>query len=205
MSIGQPPVTAPVETVPAVATTQPVPAFETAGTTAPWYRRELTTSQLKRAGIVIVVLALLGGAFGYLRADGTTEEVGELVAEGPIGPQGGELEFEKGGAVKVPSGAVTRTETFSVRRTPTNRVVRFPNGDVVAAGALPMYSFRPFNITFRRAITIVLPVSIDATGADIYLFSGGRLIFVAQRPNQGGTVTVRVSAFRSGRIIIVQG
>lgn len=212
-SVSQAPVTAPIETLPAVqtvpvvATTQPVPAVEAAGTTVPWYRRQLTPPQLKRAGIIIVFLALLGGAFAYLRADGTgtTEELGELVAEGPIGPQGGELKFEKGGAVKVPSGALTRTETISVRRTPTRRVVRFPNGDRVPAGALPMYTFGPFNITFRRAITIVLPVSIDATGADIYLFTGGRLIFVAQRPNQGGTVTVRVSAFRAGRIIIVQG
>jgi hypothetical protein len=52
-----------------------------------------------------------------------------------------------------------------------------------------------------RAITIRLPVPADAVGGRIYVLIDERLVFLDERPNRGGFVSISVIGFRNGQIV----
>jgi hypothetical protein len=145
----------------------------------------------------LAALMILGAAAFALRPAAAQ---GDIVAQGPIGPDGGSLSFDNGGKVQVPPGAVKETKQITVRRTYVNRSVTV-GSTVYPPGTFPMYIFGPVGLTFGVPITIILPLPAGAIAGRIYVLRNGRLILIATRPNRGNTVTITLTGFRSGLVI----
>jgi hypothetical protein len=145
----------------------------------------------------LAALMILGATAFALRP---APAQGAVVAQGPIGPDGGSLSFDNGGKVQVPPGALKDTKEITVRRTYIDRSVTV-GSTVYPPGTFPMYIFGPLGLTFGVPITIILPLPAGAIAGRIYIFRNGRLIYIATRPNQGNTVTITVTGFSSGLVI----
>jgi hypothetical protein len=145
----------------------------------------------------VAALMIAGAAAFALRP---APAQGDVVAQGPIGPDGGSLSFDNGGKVQVPPGALKETREITVRRTYVNRRVTI-GSTIYPPGTFPMYVFGPLGLTFGTPITIILPLPAGAIAGRIYIFRNGQLIYIATRPNQGNTVTITLTGFRSGLVI----
>jgi hypothetical protein len=172
-------------------------------------------------GTVLSLLLGIGGAFLMThRADASSE----LVADAPIGPQGGTIPFNDGGQLQVPQGAVKQPQRVIVRKTIIRERVRVVNnntttGSNVSTGnsrvvnvpavvqqplpvLIPIYTFFPGNITFLTPAVLTFPLPPGAIAARIFAYVRGRLQLITVLPNQGGFVQLRVLGFRNGIPIV---
>jgi hypothetical protein len=148
-----------------------------------------------------LAFVLVAGLVGFLRARPPVDQ-GQLVADGPITASGGTIPFENGGKVEAPAGAVNGTKHITIHKTYIQREVQI-GGTTYPPGTFPLYIFGP-NIAFLRPVTIILPLPPGAVAGRIYVLLNGRLIFLAQRPNQGGFVIFTVTGFNRGALIGVR-
>jgi len=201
-------VTQPAQFTQPVPVTQPMPMAPVAAApmaaTAPLMTQAPSQSEADRkrnrmltwvaSGVAALMIA--GAAAFALRP---APAAGDVVAQGPIGPDGGALTFDNGGKVQVPPGALKETKQITVRRTYVNRRVTV-GSTVYPPGTFPMYIFGPLGLTFGVPVTIILPLPAGAIAGRIYILRNGRLIYIATRPNRGNTVTIVVTGFRSGLV-----
>lgn len=150
------------------------------------------------AGIV-VVLALCAGLFAaFLTRPG---EAGELVADVPIGPDGGTISFGHRAKIDIPAGAVDEPTRITVRRTTVDRRVRLrpPNQPprVFPPGTLIVFVFGPIDIVFNVPVTITLPIpSVGVPGLVVILVSGDLRFAQGTVDVSNGTITIRTTNFQ---------
>ncbi len=140
------------------------------------------------------------------------EPEGELVAQLPVGPEGGSAEFSDGGKINVPKGALTKRETITVRRAVMPRQIRavspFDNSPlVIPPGTVFVYILGPTDIVLQLPVTLILPVPASNTQGLVFVSANGQVTFVpgAQR---GRTMTVRLNSFdfsRGPQVFVNQG
>jgi hypothetical protein len=127
---------------------------------------------------------------------------GELIAQLPVGADGGSAKFDGGGKIKVPKGAVSQTETLEVRRTVVRDRIRAvtPTGSsiVIPAGAQTVYIFGPADIVFLRPVTIVLPAPPPPAQGLVFVSANGQITFIPVTANDG-LMVLRVNSFDFSR------
>jgi hypothetical protein len=153
------------------------------------------------AGTVALVLTLIARV-GYSAMSAEPAADGEIIARLPVGPDGGKATFDDGGKIKVPKGALTERRTITVRRSVIRDRVRaispFGGSIVIPAGAQTIYIFGPVDITFLRAVTIVLPLPPPPDQGIVFVSANGQISFI--QANTGDrTISIRVTSFRFDR------
>lgn len=191
----------PASTVPPVAT-QPWPPAETAGDPRNDNRR------LVLIAILALILTLIARLV-YSAATAEPQAVGEIVAELPVGTEGGSTDFDGDGNIRVPAGALDKEEVIRVRKAPIEDRIRVQspqNGAplVFPAGTVFVYIFEPFDLVFQRPVTITLPVPPGQDGL-VFLSTNGNIVFL-DGTQGNGTISVRVTsfAFNQGQTVVVR-
>jgi hypothetical protein len=160
--------------------------------------RTLGAWLMRRKWPVILALALLfalvGAVAGFALPQG---EVGEIVADLPVGPEGASVKFDEGkGTLKVPKGAVDEPERIIIRRTIIRERVRanVPGGIpiILPPGTVAVYIFGPATLVFNRPVTIVLPLPNPGVPGIIFVFQNGQIRFLGGTINAAGT-TIRIT------------
>ena len=177
-----------------VQTLQPPPTAE-----FPTKRNE--NRKLLLIGISALLVTLLVRV-GVSAMNAEPEPEGEIVAQLPVGPEGGKTKIDGGGEIKVPRNALAKRETIVVRRRTVPdriRAVSPLNGStiVIPAGAQIVYIFSPIDLVFLRPITITLPAPDGRNQGLVFVSANGQIVFVQGAAGQG-TVTVRVNSFDFG-------
>jgi hypothetical protein len=186
------PVYQPVQQVPMPVVTAPAPV-------EPVKRNENRRLVLMAVSALLVTLI---ARVGFAAATNDPKPDGELIAQLPVGPEGGSTKFDGDGKIKVPKGAVDKPRTITVRRTVVRDRIRAvsPTGTsiVIPAGAQTVYIFGPTNIVFLRPVTIVLPAPPPPAQGLIFVSANGQLTFIPATTNNG-LITVRVNSFDFAR------
>lgn len=195
----------------AAVATAPVPV---AGPAAQHYTEELGVPPMaaghpadnRRRFVLAVVAGLLltliaRGAFAAMTYE--PDPPGELVAELPVGREGGSATFGEGGKINVPKGALTKPQTITVRRTVVRERIRALSAQggpsiVVPPGTIFAYWFGPTDIAFLRAVTIVLPAPSPPAQGLVFVLANGRITFV-QGKRRGGQISIQVKSLNFAR------
>lgn len=176
--------------------TQPLDEMTVPAHTAePGPRRGLGKRILVGAVIGLALGVVTRMLMGVLAAD---QAKGDLVAQLPVGPEGGAISFDGGGEVKIPEGALSERATIEVRRTTIDRQVQAipPGGGapmIFPPGTLVAYTFGPTTLVFQQPVTIVLPVPPGQQGF-VFISANGQIVIVPGAAGIG-TVTVQVNSF----------
>lgn len=150
------------------------------------------------AGVIALVLTLLVRLVISV-ATSEPKPSGEIVAQLPVGPEGGKTKIDGGGAIKVPPGALKKKTTIQVRRSNITDRIRAvsPTGTtiVIPAGAQVIYIFTPANLTFAVPVLIALPLPPAPNQGLVFLSSNNQITFVNARAGGASTVNIRVNSF----------
>lgn len=206
------------------AATAPIQASEpsapvTSEPTAPLgtYEPAATPQRRGRLGYLALmvatglVLGLIARATCSAMGDSGDEDPGELVAQMPIDPSGGEATFDGGaGKIRVPPGAVSKRETIKIyKRVITERVRAVPPSGgqalVFPPGTLVTYIFGPVNIRLNLPITIIITLPNGQRGL-VFVTAQGQVRFLPG-VGTGRNVTIVLRSFNllAPGAITVQG
>ena len=198
---------APVAAAPVAAATEAISPTPTAADQAQFVQatydqiaarsQRNQTRRMVLVGVTALVLTLIARV-AISAATHEPEPEGEIVAQLPVGPEGGSAEIEGGGKIKVPKGAVDRPQTITVRRTVVRDRIRavspFGGSIIIPAGAQTVYIFGPTSIVFLRPVTIVLPAPPPPAQGIVFISANGQITFIQGRAGNG-TIVVRVNSF----------
>lgn len=194
----QPP--AAVSTVQQPAPTQPSPVQTYEPSAVPPRRTEMRRFVLTA---VVACLLAFAGRMVYTAVTSEPEQPGELVAQLPVGPEGGAVQFEGGGKLDVPKGALKQRETITVRRSLMRERIRAvdPSGGppiVVPPGTLFIYILGPVDIELLLPVTLTLPAPPAPAQGLVFVSAASRVTFVPGN-QRGRTITVTLTSFDFGR------
>ena len=173
----------------------PMPVITAQAPVEPVKRNESRRLVLMAVSALLVTLI---ARVGFAAATNDAKPDGELIAQLPVGPEGGSMKFDGDGKIKVPKGAVDKPRTIEVRRTVVRDRIRavspFGGSIVIPAGAQTVYIFGPTNIVFLRPVTIVLPAPPPPAQGLVFISVNGQIQFVPVTANNG-LLTFRVNSF----------
>lgn len=183
-----------------VSDTSPTTIHSVGGEPAVRSRRRRTLALLFVIGLVIGLIAV--AASGGLTPE-EEEPPGELVAQLPLDPQGGDATFDNGaGKMTVPRGAVSTSQTVNVyKRVIPDRVRAVPpSGDqalVFPPGTLVTYVFSPATIRLKVPVTLTIRLPAGQRGL-VFVTTAGQIRFL-RGIGTGRNVTVVLRSFDLAR------
>lgn len=148
--------------------------------------------------VMVLILSFIGRV-AYMAITSGPQQEGEILAQLPVGPEGGEEEFGDGGKIKVPEGALRERQTLTVRRSMIQDRIRAlsPFGGtpiIIPAGTQIVFLFGPTNIRFLRPVTIVLPAPPPPAQGLVFLSANGQIRFLDGR-DSGSRIIIQVNSF----------
>jgi hypothetical protein len=148
--------------------------------------------------VMVLILSFIGRVAFMAITSGPQQE-GEILAQLPVGPEGGETEFGDGGKLKVPKGALKQKETLTVRRSMVQDRIRAlsPFGGtpiIIPAGTQIVFLFGPVDARFLRPVTIVLPQPPPPAQGLVFISANGQIRFIEGRES-GSRIIIQVNSF----------